>query len=605
MIGKTLLNFHLTESLGEGGMGAVYKATDRNLQRTVAIKLLHPNLVSDPASFQRFRNEAHLSARISHPNVATLLDFQRTDAFHFIVMEYVEGMALDRILRFQGQIPEELAVKITMQVLEGLEAAHEMGIMHRDLKPGNIMINKRGFVKLMDFGIARLENSARLTQQNRVIGTLEYLAPELIRGGEPSRSSDLYALGILLHEMLTGRTPFKGENEAAIMYQITQGKWSFDFSQINPKLAQIIRKLTHRQVSRRFQRTEEVLKELERHYTPGKINPQLLTEKLQDSPKTASGLKLAKPAIPAVSLPSLSKKTLPKLSLPLDIDTRIVGIALLCCLLILVLSLFRSRPTPTPDPLPEPNGELVLEEDSQQKLPTSAIARTQEAPSQPSLLPQGPQSLPGSQQDPPPKEEQRAEQSPKKRPKQHTIKPFAKTEEKEETTPVKEEEALPSETTQSAKAELEEEPENEVSDKEKSAKNTSSSQQPIVSDRLVRFPDLTISARLGETVSTEANREGQEITLYTTQSIYHSGALIIKDKAKLRARIKKLRRGKGGKKAFLSLELLAVETTGGAWLPVNYPEYSNLKKYQVEFQEGLVLSKIKIKSNSIYVPQTN
>ena len=604
MIGKTLLNFHLTESLGEGGMGAVYKATDRNLQRTVAIKLLHPNLVSDPASFQRFRNEAHLSARISHPNVATLLDFQKTDAFHFIVMEYVEGMALDRILRFQGSIPEELTVKIAMQVLEGLGAAHELGIMHRDLKPGNIMVNNRGFVKLMDFGIARLENSARLTQQNRVIGTLEYLAPELIRGEEPSRSSDLYALGILMHEMLTGKTPFTGENEATIMYQITQGKWGYDFSQVDPKLAQIIRKLTHKQVSRRFQRTEDVLKELERYYAPGKINPKILTEKLQNIPKNVPGLKLAKPVLPSMNLPTLSKKELPKFSLPIDIDTRIVGIALLCCVLILFLSLFRTDPIKKEVPIPAPGEETTQGNEFQQELPTSTMARTQVTPSNPGTLPDGPQNLPGSKQDLPPKKEE-SKQSPKQRPKQHTIKPFAKAEGKEESTPKKEENASSSKTTQPVKEEPKQEEENVIPEEEKPSEKTSSTPQVPASTRYVKFPDFTISARLGERVSTETNREGQEIMLYTTQPSYHSGALIIKDNAKLRARIKKLRRGKGGKKAFLALELLAVETTGGAWLPVNYPEYSNLNKYQVEFQEGLVLSKIKIKSNSIYVPQTN
>ncbi|MEM9721394.1 MAG: protein kinase [Bacteroidota bacterium] len=604
MIGKTLLNFHLTESLGEGGMGAVYKATDRNLQRTVAIKLLHPNLVSDPAAFQRFRNEAHLSARISHPNVATLLDFQKTDTLHFIVMEYVEGKALDSLLRFQEQIPEKLAVRITMQVLEGLEAAHEMGIMHRDLKPGNIMINKRGFVKLMDFGIARLENSARLTQQNRVIGTLEYLAPELIKGGEPSRSSDLYALGILLHEMLTGRTPFKGENEAAIMYQITQGKLDFDFSQINPRLAQVIRKLTHRQVSRRFQRTAEVLTELEKLYPPGKIDTKVLTEKLQYSPKSSVGLKLAKPVLPSVSLPDFSGKKVPKFSLPFDMDLRILGVAVLCCLFILVLSLFRPNEEPKGDLPTDPKGEITNKGTPNSLVPSSSMARTQVTPSQPTSLPQGPQNLPSPEQEKPSQKEEE-KQRPTKRPKQHTIKPFAKVEEEKETPPKKEEAKSPSETTQIAKVEPEEEKAKDVSEEEASTEKKSSPQNTVVASRRVKFPDLSVSASLGETVSTETHREGQEITLYSTQPIYHSGALIIKDKAKLRAKIKKLRRGKGGKKAFLALELLAIETSGGAWLPVHYPEYSNLNKYQVEFKEGLVLSKIKIKSTSIYVPQTN
>ena len=197
MIGRKLSNFHINERIGEGGMGTVYKATDLHLNRTVAIKMLHPFLVSNPDSFKRFRNEAHLSARISHPNVATLFNFQAADDTHFIIMEFVNGQALDDMLKLQGRLPETEAAKIILQVLEGLGAAHELGIMHRDLKPGNIMITHRGFVKLMDFGIARLENTERMTRQNSVIGTLEYLSPELVKGGAPSKASDLYAVGVM------------------------------------------------------------------------------------------------------------------------------------------------------------------------------------------------------------------------------------------------------------------------------------------------------------------------------------------------------------------------------------------------------------------------
>ena len=158
MIGRNISHFHISESLGEGGMGQVFKATDRRLQRAVALKMLNPHLLNDPASFQRFQNEAQLSARISHPNVATLYDFLKDGSQHFIVMEYVDGKPLDQLLDLQGKLPAATSAQIAMQVLEGLEAAHDLGITHRDLKPGNIMITKRGFVKLMDFGIARLEN---------------------------------------------------------------------------------------------------------------------------------------------------------------------------------------------------------------------------------------------------------------------------------------------------------------------------------------------------------------------------------------------------------------------------------------------------------------
>ncbi|MEM7514379.1 MAG: serine/threonine-protein kinase, partial [Bacteroidota bacterium] len=313
MIGRKLSNFQINERLGEGGMGTVYRATDLTLNRAVAIKMLHPFLVNNPDSFKRFQNEAHLSARISHPNVATLFDFQNHENNHFIVMEYVKGKGLDDVLKLQEKLSESETVKIAIQVLEGLGAAHELGIMHRDLKPGNIMITQRGFVKLMDFGIARLEHSERMTRQNSVIGTLEYLSPELVKGGVPSQASDLYALGVMLHEMVTGQTVFNASSEASLMYQIAHKQPSFQLAGVDRRLAQVIKKLTHKQPTKRYKDTQEVIRELEKIHPAGKVNPLLISQKV--SPEKVG-------SIPAFNLSSvLDKLTLPSLGqvkLPFD-----------------------------------------------------------------------------------------------------------------------------------------------------------------------------------------------------------------------------------------------------------------------------------------------
>ena len=362
MIGRKLSNFHINERIGEGGMGTVYKATDLHLNRTVAIKMLHPMLVSNPDSFKRFRNEAHLSARISHPNVATLFNFQAVDDTHFIIMEYVKGQALDDLLALQGRLPEAEAAKIILQVLEGLGAAHELGIMHRDLKPGNIMITHRGFVKLMDFGIARLENTERMTRQNSVIGTLEYLSPELIKGGAPSKASDLYAVGVMFYEMLSGQSLHSGDSEAAVMYQIAHEKAKVQLPGVNKRLVQIIKKLVQKDPNKRYQSTQTVIQDLEKLYPAGKVNTRMITEKV-DHEKSNSNARMALPV--QFNLPKLSQ--LKSSQLPFDLDLRILAGALLVCLLIVGIG--RSGGTASPkanalaDGTEEPALSLETEDD--------------------------------------------------------------------------------------------------------------------------------------------------------------------------------------------------------------------------------------------------
>src|SRR6218665_3223890 len=162
MIGQKIQNYNVEELLGEGGMGTVYRATDTLLQRSVAIKILHPHLVRDTTFFERFRNEAILSAKLNHSNVAVLYNFLRDRNDNFMVMEFVDGMTLEKLLKQNGRLPLESVLKIMMQTLDGLHHAHEKGILHRDIKPANLMLTRDGIVKLMDFGIARMVGSQRL-----------------------------------------------------------------------------------------------------------------------------------------------------------------------------------------------------------------------------------------------------------------------------------------------------------------------------------------------------------------------------------------------------------------------------------------------------------
>ena len=225
MIGKTVSHYRILEKLGEGGMGIVYKAEDTKLKRTVALKFLPRGLEAHEQERARFLQEAQAASALNHPNVCTIYDIKEeadpttAGKQHFIVMEFVDGVTLRSKMQDAGcKMQDVLAYAI--QIGEALQEAHAHGIVHRDVKPENIMVNMKNQIKVMDFGLAKLKGSVKLTKTSSTVGTLAYMAPEHIQGGEVDARGDIFSFGIVLYEMLTGHLPFRGEHEAAIMYSI-------------------------------------------------------------------------------------------------------------------------------------------------------------------------------------------------------------------------------------------------------------------------------------------------------------------------------------------------------------------------------------------------
>jgi eukaryotic-like serine/threonine-protein kinase len=210
-------NYKLLRELGSGAMGLVYEGVDVMVERPVAVKMLRAEIARQPDLIERFRVEATTLAKLNHPAIATLYSFFREGDDYYMVMEFVRGRTLEDVIRQSGRLPAQSAAEIMRQMLDGVAHAHRLGVLHRDIKPANIMINVEGQVKVTDFGIARVLGASRMTREGRIIGTLEYIAPERIRGDEADARSDLYSAGIVLYEMLSGRLPFLSETDFSLL----------------------------------------------------------------------------------------------------------------------------------------------------------------------------------------------------------------------------------------------------------------------------------------------------------------------------------------------------------------------------------------------------
>jgi serine/threonine-protein kinase len=260
MIGQVFGNYKIEQKLGEGGMGEVFRGVDMMLEREVAIKFLRPELASQAQVVERFRSEAVTLAKLNHPNIATLYSFMRQGDSFIMVLEFVRGVTLDHVIQQRGVIGVESAIPIFCQMLDGIQEAHDFGIIHRDIKPANMMVTEKGTLKVLDFGIARILGTARMTRQGNIIGTIEYMSPEQVRGFETDARSDIYSLGMLLYEMLTARCPFDIQNEFELMKaQIEQ--YPVPPRQLNPAIPEVVEqaiwKAIHKDPAQRFQSASE------------------------------------------------------------------------------------------------------------------------------------------------------------------------------------------------------------------------------------------------------------------------------------------------------------------------------------------------------------
>ncbi len=264
MIGKTISHYKILEKLGEGGMGVVYKAQDAKLDRTVALKFLPPHVSINDETKARFLQEAKAAAALNHPHICTIHGIDEDDGSMFIVMEFVDGGTLGSKIPFAST---DEAVRVAIQIGEALQEAHAKGIVHRDIKADNIMLNAKGQAKVMDFGLAKLKGSLKLTRTSSTVGTLAYMAPEQIQGGEVDTRSDIFSFGALVFEMLTGTTPFRGEHEAAMLYSIVNEEPQ-PLEQLRPDapplLSNLIQRCLEKDPADRFQHMDDIVSELRR-----------------------------------------------------------------------------------------------------------------------------------------------------------------------------------------------------------------------------------------------------------------------------------------------------------------------------------------------------
>src|SRR3954467_8102383 len=260
--------YELVRHIARGGMAEVYLAHDNLLDRPVALKVLFPELSVDRSFVERFRREAQAAANLSHPNIVSVYDWGEEDGTYFIVMEYVEGRSLSQILRDEGPLSPDRAADITTDIAAALGFAHRNGVIHRDVKPGNVLISPIGQVKVTDFGIARaVSTQENLTQTGTVMGTATYFSPEQARGEQVAPRSDVYSLGVVLYEALTGSPPFSGDNPVAVAYKHVQEAPRTPRS-LNPQLPPPLEALTLKTMAKnpanRYQSSDELAADLRR-----------------------------------------------------------------------------------------------------------------------------------------------------------------------------------------------------------------------------------------------------------------------------------------------------------------------------------------------------
>jgi len=308
MIGQTISHYRIVEKLGEGGMGVVYKAEDTKLLRTVALKFFSPTALGSDAEKKRFLREAQAAGILDHPNIATVFEIEECEGHTFMAMAYVDGPSLavkiaDRSLKV-GE-----ALDAATQIAEALQEAHEKGIVHRDIKSANILLTSKGQARITDFGLAHLAGRSKLTKSGATLGTPAYMSPEQAQGQPTDRRSDIWSLGVVLYEMLTGRLPFDGQHEQAIVYSIINENpepVTALRSGLPLELDRIVYKALAKRPEERYQHADDLtvdLRRLRKQLDSSESSPARAPATQPEVPElsaTAAFMRATSPALPVV-----------------------------------------------------------------------------------------------------------------------------------------------------------------------------------------------------------------------------------------------------------------------------------------------------------------
>lgn len=269
--------YHILEKIGGGGMANVYKAHDVILDREVAVKVLQPQFSSDEQFIHRFRREAQAATSLNHPNIVNIYDVGEEDDTYYIVMEYVEGQTLKELIQMKGALDVEEAVGYMEQMLSALSHSHANQLVHRDIKPHNILVRHDGLLKVTDFGIARAISAATITHTNSVMGSVQYLSPEQARGGQVTFKSDIYSLGIVFYEMVTGRIPFSGDTAVSIAIKHLQHDTP-SIKDLNEQLPQsidnMIKRATEKDPLKRYDSIQDMEEDLSTVLHPSRLEEE-------------------------------------------------------------------------------------------------------------------------------------------------------------------------------------------------------------------------------------------------------------------------------------------------------------------------------------------
>jgi serine/threonine protein kinase len=262
---KEIGKYVIEKELGKGGMATVYLALHKDLGRQVALKIMHPHLACEEESRRRFELEAKAVAKLEHTNVVQIYDFGSHNDLFYIAMELVQGLDVEKLIKANGALPSEIAAVIVSGVAGGLASAHKNGIIHRDVKPANFIVKADGVVKLSDFGIVKMDGSASMTKSDSIVGTPYYIAPEQIEGSKASASSDIYALGVSMYYMLTGKYPYKSETLPLVLAAIAKGNYMpirEALPSISTEMIAIVEKMMHKDPQKRYTDSQQIVQDL-------------------------------------------------------------------------------------------------------------------------------------------------------------------------------------------------------------------------------------------------------------------------------------------------------------------------------------------------------